>query len=296
MDYIETTLIRTVNVKSIISIHYFEYPPMFSFDGEAHDFWELVFCDKGALDITAGNNRLRLERGQMYVHPPMQFHNIGAANENSANSVILSFKSDADQLWEICDRVIDTDNFTVTALFSVLREARASFSNLQGKVYDSMLTRKNESAIFASEQMIQCYMELLLINLVRLSRSVSPLGQVPNNATDNALLSSIVEYMRQSMAEDISFSDICAKFSISPTTLKKLFSKAFGHGAMAHLTKLRIERAKELLREGTLSCTDIASACGFCSVHHFSGVFKRLEGMPPTDYTKTVKALLEYNG
>lgn len=293
MKYVETKLLRDVDIQGMVSIHYFEYTPQFKFEGEAHDFWELIFCDKGALVIDAGERRLTLQRGQMFIHPPMQFHNVRAAGGTSANSVILSFMSDAGELCEICDKVMNADNFTVTALFSILREARSSFSNAQGKVYDSRLNRKENSPIFASDQMIQCYMELLLINLVRISRASSVPRQIPNSTVDNSILSAIVEYMKQNIDVDISFSDICETFALSPTTIKKMFSKAFGHGAMSHLSKLRIERAKELLREGAMSCTDIAAACGFCSVHHFSGAFKKYEGMAPTDYVKTVKALLE---
>ena len=102
-----------------------------------------------------------------------------------------------------------------------------------------------------------------------------------------------IDFMEKNLCEKITFSDIVQELSVSPTTLKMIFARTYGHGAMEHLTLMRIEKSKELLREGSLSCTDISSACGFCSVHHFSGVFKKYEGMSPTEYVKSIKSMLE---
>ena len=48
-EYIRTELRQPVTVQSIITVHYFEYTKNFAFTGEAHDFWEIVFADKGDL-------------------------------------------------------------------------------------------------------------------------------------------------------------------------------------------------------------------------------------------------------
>ena len=50
-EYIKTELKQPVTVQNIITVHYFEYTKNFAFTGEAHDFWEIVFADKGDLYI-----------------------------------------------------------------------------------------------------------------------------------------------------------------------------------------------------------------------------------------------------
>lgn len=47
MTYKRTTLRTVLTVRSIISIHYFDYMSDFTFPGESHDFWELLCVDKG---------------------------------------------------------------------------------------------------------------------------------------------------------------------------------------------------------------------------------------------------------
>ena len=55
-EYIKTELKQPVTVQNIITVHYFEYTKNFALTGEAHDFWEIVFADKGDLYITAGSS------------------------------------------------------------------------------------------------------------------------------------------------------------------------------------------------------------------------------------------------
>jgi AraC-like DNA-binding protein len=280
-------------VPAIISIHYFEYTVDFVFGGEEHNFWELIMCDKGELLITAGEKKLVLKKGQAYLHPPMQFHNVRVHGDTAANSVVLSFESPTKELELIADRVLETDGYASTALFSVLKEAEMSFDNKLGTVISPRLIRNQSPKPFGSEQIIQNYAELLLIHMVRVACDEAASVQLPINEKRSDLAHRISDYMTQNLATKQTFTDISKRFSISPTSLKKLFSDTYGHGVMDHLTSLRIERAKQLLREGKSSCTEIAINCGFCSVHHFSNTFKKREGMSPTEYTQTIKSMLE---
>lgn len=293
MQYVPTTLARSLELPSIISIHYFEYTSDFRYGGERHDFWELIVCDKGELCITAGDRELTLAKGQAYLHPPMQFHNVRVNGETAANSVILSFESPTKELSLIADKVLDVDTYVSTALFSVLKEAERSFDNKLGRVIDPCLKRNQKPKPFASEQMIQNYAELLLIHLVRSQITPDDKVKLPTHVKKSELAERIVAYMEENLAEKMTFTDISKRFSISATSLKKLFSDTYGHGALEHLTYLRIERAKQLLRDQRHSCTEIATLCGFCSVHHFSNTFKKSEDMSPTEYVRTIKSMLE---
>lgn len=293
MKYISTRLKQALFVDSIISIHYYEYTSEFHYPGESHDFWELILCDSGRLRITAGDREMILTKGQAFLHPPMQYHNVRAEGGRAASSVILSFESGTEELRAVSDKIINTDGYVATSLFSILREAKASFSNQLGELYDPRLIRKPDDVPFGSEQIIQNYAELLLIYLIRGSRTPEEFPELPDSGKGNGLLESILDYMRENLSRKITFTHIAEKFSVSPATLKKLFHSSFHHGAMEHLTRMRIEYSKELLRDGDRSCTDIASMCGFCSIHHFSSTFKRYQGMSPTEYVSSIKSMLE---
>ena len=69
---------------------------------------------------------------------------------------------------------------------------------------------------------------------------------------------------------------------ISPGYLRQLFRQSYGHGPMHHLLELRVTHAKKLLTDTTLPVGEVADRCGFASPFHFSRVFSRLAGKPPS--------------
>lgn len=293
LSYIATQLTKSLIVDHVVSIHYFEYPADFRYPGETHDFWELILCDKGDLIITAGDRELSLARGQAFLHAPGQFHNVRVGNARSGGSVIVSFYADAQELVGLSDRLLDTDKDVTDALFSILREAQACFKNPLGLVYDAQLHRKEIPDSFGAEQVIQNRLELLLIHLIRKQTDGDRPATPPKPQKRNPLLEKIVAHMQAHLSEKLSLEQLSEEFSVSTTTIKTLFRKHFSSGVLEYFHLLRIEYAKELLRSGELSCTEIAARCGFCSVHHFSSTFKRHCGMSPMEYIKSVKALME---
>ena len=64
------------------------------------------------------------------------------------------------------------------------------------------------------------------------------------------------------------------------------FRKDVGMGIMAYFSKLKIEKAMQLINEGNLSFRTISEQLGFESPEYFSRVFKKQTGMTPTEYAK----------
>lgn len=279
-------------IDGIVSIHYFEYTGSFRYSGEQHDFWEIVFCDKGPLVITAGERELTLGTGDVFIHPPMQFHNIRTDGTHSACSVIVSFTASIPILHTLADRVLTADSYVRGALFTVLREARHSFGNRPGQVVDAKLIRRSHNPVFASEQVILRELELLLIHLVRSERCTGTASAPLSGARDDKL-EPILRYLEENTRRRLSVASVSREFSLSSTTLKKLFSTHLGCGVMSYFLDCRIREAKKLIREEEMNFSEIAAELGFASVHHFSRIFKQKSGMTPTEYVRSVRALLE---
>ena len=106
-------------------------------------------------------------------------------------------------------------------------------------------------------------------------------------------IAKVVDALRASQyKENFSLADMAAISRMPMETFRKRFVSEVGMPPLSYVLHCKMERAKELLREGEHSCTDIATACGFYSVHHFSCAFKKYESMSPTEYAKSIKALL----
>ena len=63
----------SISIRTIYSIHYYEYRTDFTFSGETHDFWEFVYADKGETIITSDQTEFRLKAGELIFISQMNF-------------------------------------------------------------------------------------------------------------------------------------------------------------------------------------------------------------------------------
>lgn len=95
--------------------------------------------------------------------------------------------------------------------------------------------------------------------------------------------SSIDEYIKNNLSEELTSESICKRFNFSRTRLYQISMQAFGMGITKYVEFCRMERAKEMLLAGD-TITQIASACGYNEYNYFCKVFKKSTGMSPTEY------------
>ena len=177
----------------------------------------------------------------------------------------------------------------VQTMAAIINEAINAFSTPLGDPYTAELIR-HEKQEFASEQLIKNYIEILLINLVRQNEGVEN-KIVSVSETHDLKLSKILAYLERNVENIISFSDVCDEFSISHSSLKKLFKNEVGCGVMEFYNRCKIDRAKKLIREGNMNFTQISEKLKFISVQYFTRAFRNHTGMTPSAYRKAPPAL-----
>ena len=90
--------------------------------------------------------------------------------------------------------------------------------------------------------------------------------------------------MDREFAEPLDVPALAAGALMSPGHFSRLFREAYGETPYSHLMTRRIERAKELLRRGELSVTEVCVAVGCTSLGSFSSRFTELVGETPSAY------------
>ncbi|MBQ3005739.1 MAG: helix-turn-helix transcriptional regulator [Clostridia bacterium] len=286
MEYIITELKKALKIDGIYTIHYFEYTKDFAYSGEFHDFWEIVYADKKSVVITAGTNEMTLKAGQMYIHKPNEFHKIRCDGSNAANSVIISFGSSCPELFYVAGILIDCSSEEKRLMGNIINESLDAFSTPLGTPYTRVLD-KSEKSSFGSEQMIENYLEQLLIRLIR--RKSSQRTSFQNTSNENLLLK-ICEHLENNIDKPLSFSDIQKEFNTSASVIKRLFQSNLNCGIMEHFLRLKIDAAKQMIRENEYNFTEIAEKLAFNTPQYFSTAFKRISGMTPSEYEKSVKS------
>lgn len=74
--------------------------------------------------------------------------------------------------------------------------------------------------------------------------------------------------------------------NISEVYFRRSFTKHFKVSPKQYILDIRINKAKQLLSEGTLKINAVAEQCGFSGQYHFCRIFKEKTGLTPTEYTK----------
>ena len=110
---------RIFNVEKIITLFYMELSKSFHYDGEQHDFWEMVYIDKGEMVCTAERNRFVLKSGEMTFHKPNEYHNLSGNNAVAPNVSIVTFqcRSRAMQYFEGKIFRLDSEEKSLLSMF-----------------------------------------------------------------------------------------------------------------------------------------------------------------------------------
>ena len=104
--------------------------------------------------------------------------------------------------------------------------------------------------------------------------------------TEERVISSITRYMQEHISEEISLSVLADEFHLNSQYISQLFKNEIGVGFLTYLTNIRIEKAKKLLLSTSLSVTEIAVNTGYSDYRVFTKVFKKTEGITPSQFRR----------
>lgn len=289
-EYVLCPLDTTLNVKSICTVHYFKYTKKFSFHGEKHNFWEMVYIDSGKVGVVAGERALELEQGEIIFHKPNEYHNI-YTDDRFANSVIVSFECRSKAMSFFNDKILKLDEYEKKLLNKIVLEAAATYEEKLNDLYLTRMT-KRQDAPFGGEQIIKNCIELFLLSLIRSNTTVSGLERISENTRSkhsDEIVAKIMEMLSSRIYSSISLTEIAGELFFSKTYIKNLFKKETGTTIIQYYLNLKIEEAKKLISQNRYTFTEIAYMLNFNSVHYFSRLFKLHTSLTPTEYAKSIK-------
>ena len=290
--YQPTALRRDIAVPAVVTVHYFEYARDYVFEGEKHDFWELLYVDKGEVEVMADDTGYCLKQGEMIFHKPGEFHNVFANGLVAPNLVVVAFVCASPAMAYFEGKVVKAEEVERELLARIVHEARDAFSNPLDDPGSLKMERASSSA-FGSEQMLGLLLEQMLIRMVRrgAQRDVAvKTSSSVKRRSDHDLVQRIIAYMQDNACGTLTFSQVCRFSAQSATNLKTIFKSVTGMGVMEYYRGLKIDAAKTLLREGGGNITQIADKLGYTSVNYFSRYFKQATGMTPSEYTQSIQA------
>lgn len=114
-----------------------------------------------------------------------------------------------------------------------------------------------------------------------------------SNRVEEDKVHQIKQYIMDHSHEDISLETLASKVDLSPIYISKTFKEKLGVNYIDFLTECRIENTKKLLADSALSLKEITFEVGYHDPNYFSKVFKKMCGISPSDYRKSIAGVKE---
>lgn len=289
-EYIKHPILIEVEVSKLISIHYFEYTKNYKYPGESHDFWEIMYIDRGKVFITCNHNEYLLSQGKLIFLPPNFFHTIRADELSPSNVFIISFEATSSALACLGEQVFTLSTDMKKLIHSIVQEGELSFELPMPNRY--CLYEKKES-LFGSQQLVKLRLEELIIQIIR--KKLSHGQNIHTNTMsvksrfDDQIAERIMTLLKDHVYGSLSLKEITDTLGYGKTYLSTIFKKVYGMSIMTCYTKLKIDEAKYLIRGNTMSITEISSSLGFSSPQYFSKRFRQFVHLPPKQYEISIK-------
>ena len=259
-----------LKVGSLYTFFYQEKEQGFFFPGETHPMLELTYVDQGSLHSVADGADLLLERGDLVLYGPNQWHMQYADIGVAPRFVTISFDLEGGNLSSLFNKKFQGSQQVVSLLQQMLRE--------------------QERMDPYSGDMIMSQLSMLLLTLQRQEGAPAPKLKASNALhSENEIIRRAQQYISSHIREKLSVPLVARMVDVSPSYLTALFHKNLQISPGEYIRRIKLQESKQMIREDNMNFTEIAAALQYSTVHHFSRQFKDKFGITPTEYAKSVR-------
>lgn len=289
--FIRQGLPGVIHIRKIITIFYMELSKDFHYDGEQHNFWEMVYIDKGEMLCTADKHQFTLKSGEVTFHKPNEYHNLSGDGKNAPNVSILTFECDSVAMKHFEGKILRLSAEEKRLLSMLMTEGLACF-RLEDPNNPLLQTLQQlPDAPFGGFQMIRNLLEIFLISLYRHRESFTKKSRqsVHIDGVDvNFEIRELLDVLNDNIYGKLTIEDIARKIGKSESTVKALFARFQPGGIMRYYNALKIREAKRLIRENRYTLAQIAELLCYDTAQYFSKCFKQSTHMTPTEYRQSI--------
>ncbi|HET8843184.1 MAG TPA: response regulator [Ktedonobacteraceae bacterium] len=170
---------------------------------------------------------------------------------------------------QVCEKIKRAGLPIKVAIISGFRDFEYARQALRYGVADYLLKPVNPSEV---------------LRLVHEIAQVPPLPAEFLEKQERLLIEQVRTWVHDHLHQDITLIDLAGRFHYSLNYVSMLFKKEIGMGFQEYLLDCRMQRAKHLLLDPALRIADIAQQVGYTNPKAFSIAFRKVCGLPPTDY------------
>ncbi|MBO5452760.1 MAG: AraC family transcriptional regulator [Clostridia bacterium] len=273
MSYKLYKIDKQINITGFYTAFESYYSSDYTFEGEAHDFWEIMYIKKGRTRVSADERIYELGEGEMIFHKPMEFHKFVKLGDEDLNFFIFSFSVKGSGMKQFENAVLELSHEQKYAFSDIIYFVREHEKATYKVRTVSHLEDENSADFLAIlKNMLELFFMRDLKNTAKEIKSLS---------TSEALIfKKAVKMMHSEVSQNLSAEDFARSCNVSLSYLKKIFAKHAGIGIHEYFLNLKISEATKLLKDGH-TVTETAEMLAFSSQNYFSTTYKRMTGTSP---------------
>ncbi|WP_438447649.1 AraC family transcriptional regulator [Gorillibacterium sp. sgz5001074] len=262
-------------------------------------YFELIMVTEGPIFFQLDDRRLELSSGDCLLLKPWERHTAWKLTHEQASFFWVQFftqpglttgsleelqSSLSESLFEKSKQELRTDSSPEAEHLFLPRHGqpvrRFEALNLFEKLHQEM-ERPHGYFRYRASLLLGQILHLIAEDTLNQSHGPAP---VPAAFTTYR---HIVNYLNENYAKDLIRAQLETLLDRNYEYLCQVFKKYAGMSMLTYVHRLRIQRAKHLLMNSSLEIKTISEAVGFQDPYYFSRLFKRFEGVNPTDYRKS---------
>jgi len=261
---------QKLKIRRLCALLHQEKEPGFLFPGETHPVLELTYVDSGSIHSVADGKDILLEQGDMVLYGKNQWHTQHAERNMASRLVTVTFDAEGVELSTLYNRRLRAPQKAVAILQEMLRE--------------------QERMDQFSEDMLITLLQTLLLILLRDEENQQQTQEATQCLTsENQVIRQVQQYIAAHLMEKLSVPLVAEQAQVSPSYLTALFHRHLQISPGEYIRRMKLQKSKQLIREGTMNFTEIAKALEYSTIYHFSRQFKQMFGMTPSEYAKSVQ-------
>lgn len=272
-----------VIVKSIERFH----DTSWHMEPNVHELFEMVYIKKGNAVFEISGTSVEIGPNNIIIIKPRQFHKFVVKSKTGCEFIVLNFgfenKFD-NQLAEVS--LEDFLNFVNKKEWGAFISLKVSHKNEIINLLNRILKERENPEI--GSEFLNYLLVLELFVLISRALKMEWENSIKNKSPKlKELIQAAVNYINNNYERDISLTDISKYVFLSSSYFTRAFKEEMGVSPINYLLTVRIERAKELLRESDAKISDIALSVGFSNQQRFNDIFKKYTKKTPLQYRKS---------
>lgn len=240
---------------------------------------EIIIILEGEAMMAYNDQRFNIQVGQMVIVPEGILHDVRYVSPVHTRMLLIGFRlSEEPDPW--------LHSFFVSTALAEGMKLRRYPQNL--RVLFDMLIDEYFNQKDHPQQVLASLISLLLVQCCRQYQDAprEPANSLTVDVTTDLLTSQMCKYIREHAAEMTSLEELSREFSYTYSYLSHHFKRTAGYSIKEYWDHYRFEHVLQLMRDPSLSITEIAERVHFQSIHTFSRSFRTRFGMAPTEFRK----------